>query len=217
MAPARVILIRHAQAESNLNGGQSHLPDPDITLTGERQCSYLKTSMGGIAADTTLVSPLLRTLQTMVLGVPNRGAVRVVPQLQETGNVPSDTPRPLESNRDRLLDRFADIDLKSWDWSMTSSDRHGHAWRTKRGEYAYEEATLKNRAQWVRQYLKTLDGTIIVVSHGAFIRYLLNLGVDVEQETSPGYYFNNCEARAYKLNDQRLVDETMLHTGGNSP
>lgn len=231
MSPSRVILIRHGQAESNLHGGQPHLPDPPLTPDGEKQCQALRDAIlsAGIKFDITLVSPLLRTLQTSICSsiaisdqaskfeddVSRMGRVIVLPELQETGNVPSDTPRHPQQNRAMLQNQFPGLKQvleDDWDWSPVEIDSTD--WLHNRGLFANQEDQLVARASYVRGYLEKFDGTVLLVSHGAFIRYLLGQSVSLREEDRPGYYFNNCEARSYILQGGSLVQETELHVGG---
>lgn len=222
MAPSKVILIRHGQAESNLHGGQPNLPDPPLTPAGEAQCAYLATTLSALPYGFNLVltSPLLRTLQTTLFGpiaAKPTPSVKVLPELQETGNVPSDTPRKAVLNLERLQEQTRDIKVEDWDWTDTVSERRPDRenWLHNRGLFEYSTNKNMERAKFVRQLLYKFDGVIVIVAHGAFIRYLLGQTVSIEDEWQKGYYYNNCEARAYRLQDDVLIDEEVIHIGGH--
>lgn len=210
MAPTRITLIRHSQAHSNLNGGQEFLPDPPLTTEGERQCEELHSALlrANIGADMVLISPLLRTLQTAAgaLGYCSSAStllevsnVKIYPELQETGNVPSDTPRDPDANLDILSEwcPSAKTHFDAWDWSDTM--RKCSDWRNNKNLFAYSEVANQERARLVLRRLANMEGHVVVVSHGAFIRYLLGVVVKTEDEWQKGYYYNNCEARSYNL------------------
>ena len=205
----RVILIRHGQALSNLDGGQVWIPDAALTDRGKQQCQSLQQKLADIKPDHILVSPLLRTLQTCKLALAGHLDVRkalIYPMLQETSHFPSDTPVPYPRNQSMLEDALPGS-IDAFDWSLLSSSDD---WYSNDGIYLSSVSTLVERARLVLEHISTLSGIVVVVSHGAFIRYLLGLLPDLTNARKPGYYYNNCEARSYELIDKKLVAEEIL-------
>ncbi|ORY82098.1 histidine phosphatase superfamily [Protomyces lactucae-debilis] len=290
----RIILIRHAQAESNLHGGQVHLRDPPLTPLGIAQATHLRAQLaraypgdGPHRIRYTCISNLLRTLQTATValgpsatltyepelqarpaeaeaaGLMNTtaqngmyesslmGDAKVMPELQETGNWPSDIPETTACNKRRIaafvrnetnapivFNDASQACVDAMDWSRSDAavaDGTEEEWLAKRGLFSFDRIRLHERAHIVRQHLAALasaedaiDGeAIAVVSHGAFIRYLLGLDPLPEAERVGGYYYNNCAAREYELvpRDQTPTGDKMqdwdmrlvrtLHEGGS--
>jgi broad specificity phosphatase PhoE len=259
------MLVRHAQAESNLHGGQPHLRDPPLTPLGIAQAAHLRVQIAKAYSGTsgrriryTCISNLLRTLQTATVAVgpaakmneqatsgqskpaeatglkseaalqsvpasSQLGKAQVIPELQETGNWPSDVPETTALNKLRIASfvqnetnapitftKASQAAVAAIDWSRCDravQDGTESEWLAKRDLFAYDRLRLHERAYLVRQHLAALasesdattDEIIVVVTHGAFIRYLLGLDPLPEQEREAGYYFNNCEAREYEL------------------
>lgn len=192
-----IILIRHGQAESNLLGGQLWLRDPSLTPLGRQQCEQLVEALAGLDVDHILVSPLLRALQTCDIVNTRNCSVTVMPELQETSANPSDTPDP---DNQLVYDKYA--------WSVD-----GSSWYSKTDLYAADYQRLVERAGIVRTKIAGLTGTIVVVTHGAFIRILLGKTPNMAESKMPGYYYNNCEARRY--NSEWSRDE-VIHPGKTS-
>ncbi|PHH84188.1 hypothetical protein CDD83_2336 [Cordyceps sp. RAO-2017] len=72
--PPQLVLIRHAQAQHNVDRDYS-IPDPALTDLGREQCAALRASLrqrfgDAAAADVAVVvSPMRRTLQTAELAL----------------------------------------------------------------------------------------------------------------------------------------------------
>ena len=58
-------LVRHAQSANNANLPDERVHDAPITQIGERQCAYLAHWSKSAGVSRLLVSPMLRTLQTV--------------------------------------------------------------------------------------------------------------------------------------------------------
>lgn len=63
--PSRVLLLRHGESESNASG--TDVPDPLLTDLGRVQASAWKGLIGEFGAESVLVSPLRRAIQTALL------------------------------------------------------------------------------------------------------------------------------------------------------
>lgn len=219
MAPREVILVRHGQAESNLNGGQTWIRDAALTQLGRNQCRRLRSALSGSPvfarslSTYVLVSPLIRAIETYGIAFPDYLAsvkALVVPELQETSAFASDTPREASELKTQVAHKLPFLS-ESLDWARL--DTTDNTWYTNTGLYAHATESLLKRAAQVRDEISKLDGLVIVVSHGAFIRILLGLLPNLAESTQPGYYFNNCEARLYSWRDDTFVDGEVLWQG----
>ncbi|GBE88271.1 phosphoglycerate mutase-like protein [Sparassis latifolia] len=191
----RIYLTRHAQAAHNVSSDYS-IPDAPLTALGRAQAASLHAYTENIihtTAELLVTSGLRRTLSTTVIGY---AALRrrleaegknviVLPQLQECNDLPCDTGSPRQ-----VLE--ADPEYAGLDLSLLIPD-----WTSKRGFYACDAASLKARARWARQWLRSRpERDIVVVGHGDCLRYI----TQGQNSTSP---WANVEVREYTF----AVDE----------
>lgn len=168
MAPqSRLYLTRHSQAEHNVADDYS-IPDAPLTPLGKQQSGRLPSLTQELQARAQVIlsSALKRTLQSTKIGyapaierLGGLGKVVLLPQLQECNDFPCDTGSAKE-----VLER--DPELQGFDFSPLTPD-----WTSKQGFYAADQASLNNRAQWVRQYLRSRpEQDIVVMAHGDILR-----------------------------------------------
>ncbi|KZP08401.1 phosphoglycerate mutase-like protein [Athelia psychrophila] len=208
MAPtSRIILCRHSQAEHNVDLDYS-IPDAPLTALGKQQSGALAPLIPDLQKEVDLIisSALKRTLQSTKLGwgpaVERLGIRNVIclPQAQECNAFPCDTGSPrvhLES-----LDEF-----KAFNFELLTPD-----WDSKQGFYAADPVSLKNRAKWVRQYLRSRsEGTIVLVAHGDILRR-----ITCTADGDSDYQWRNAEVRIFEF-DSKTVDseECYLHQKQN--
>jgi broad specificity phosphatase PhoE len=128
-----------------------------------------------------LTSPLKRTLQTVVAGLPqvlHKDAARrpelvIDPDLQERSDLPCDTG----SGRLELSEIFPDLNFGDLD----------DEWFVKVGLYAADDDAVTKRAQRFRERLREISASLVkdihsdterprtnvaVVTHGVFMKYL---------------------------------------------
>ncbi|MBW0543805.1 hypothetical protein O181_083520 [Austropuccinia psidii MF-1] len=201
MQPKIIHLIRHGQAEHNLHCDNYRFPDAILTPTGRQQCLELNEKTQDTiqeSAELLVSSPLRRTLQTTLLGLPrliNRlggpSSIAVVPQLQENGPTPADTG----SSKEELekIKEFRGIDFRGL----------VDGWNSKTGFWASDHQSLRIRAAWIRRWLCDRPETeIVIVSHGGALRYLI-------EDYNPHNAWGNTECRTYSftliVEDGRLV------------
>ena len=67
----RVILIRHGQAEHNVDRANLGKRDVQLTERGRMQAAAIRARVKKLGAEVVLTSPVLRTLQTTALLEPN--------------------------------------------------------------------------------------------------------------------------------------------------
>ncbi|BGP57534.1 hypothetical protein JCM8202v2_005178 [Rhodotorula sphaerocarpa] len=146
-----------------------------------------------------LVSPLRRTLQTLLLGFssvlpPAAGdrAIQVVilPQLQECGSWPCDTGAPLEVTKSLFPQPWLD-------W--TEVDRHPE-WNRNEGAFRCDdEQNNVARARWVRNYIRQRkERHVVVVSHHGLLRRLVKAPHAHNRMKSP-VQWENAAMRAYRF------------------
>ncbi|KAI1363777.1 histidine phosphatase superfamily [Xylaria arbuscula] len=185
--PPTIHLIRHAQAEHNVDQDFT-IHDPDLTSLGHEQCELAFKEWGNPVI--VLASPLQRTIQT-ALGLfreytSSGRKIILVPGLQEVGNTPSDTGSP----REKLESRFGN-DL---DYGLLAPD-----WADKTDKSLISEESIKERARSTRAFIRSIaqeykdeDVSIVVVTHGKFLWYLTK---------NHDYWFKNVERRKYVFDD----------------
>jgi len=197
MPPTQITLIRHGQAEHNVQE-RYHLPDPILTPLGQDQCRNLQTLFPKIPPVGLLVtSPLKRTIQTTAIAFqnligPGDGVPLVLlPELQETSALPCDTGSDVEVVRVFL----EELGLGG---KVEGLERLDKDWNSKEGKWGSESEELKERAAWVRRWLaEREEGHVVCVSHGGFLHFL------TEDWTGhgalPGTGWTNTEFRGYRL------------------
>ncbi|QRV83092.1 histidine phosphatase family containing protein [Ceratobasidium sp. AG-Ba] len=172
MTSKRVYLLRHGQAEHNVNSDFS-IHDAPLTALGRQQCvdfTQADPSFQNIP-EVILTSAFRRTLSTTLLALPEayarlvgEGKVILLPQLQETHDLPCDT------GSDRVVleatEEFKDMASQGIDWSPLTED-----WNKNQGFYAPTIEALENRAKWVRNYVRSRpEKNIVLVGHGGIFR-----------------------------------------------
>lgn len=170
MAPKLITLVRHGQAHHNVDE-KYHLHDPYLTPLGESQCRTIPDRFPKNLPPVSLLvsSPLKRTLQTTLIGFPNELAAKPpvplypLPELQETSSMPCDTG---SAASEIVSDpHFAHLNL---DFSHVPED-----WTSKSGKWSSNPNALRERAKWVRDWLKQRDEEhVVCVLHGGFLHYL---------------------------------------------
>jgi broad specificity phosphatase PhoE len=166
--PPTLILVRHAQALHNINK-KYHLPDPNLSGTGLKQCLELRENLREALKDLDVglivVSPMRRTMQTAVLALDwlmDRGVPVLASALwQENSDKPCDTG----SQVGELRDEFPMVDFSEVDpvWPDKTSDAAA--------TYHYDREAIIQRALNALSELKGRpEKAIVVVSHSGFLR-----------------------------------------------
>ena len=163
--------------------------DPVLTSLGESQARALRTSFP-YKPSLVLASPLRRTIQTALLGLASSHTpLELDPDLQEADRWPCDTGSDIP-----LLE--AEFSGYSLDFSHLPRD-----WNNKKGVYAPTPEALEERARNVRRSLRNREEqTILVVTHGGFLAYLV-------PEAEP---FANTEWRFYQFQGPASAEEARL-------
>ncbi|KAJ3286658.1 hypothetical protein HK104_008926 [Borealophlyctis nickersoniae] len=167
--PKTIFLVRHAQAEHNRTLDYS-IPDPALSPLGETQAANTISPQlpPQPKPDVIITSPFRRTLQTSLLAFGSTDIPIIAhPLFQECASKPCDTGSPLPD----LLALFP-TDRVEWE----AVRQLGDAWHHKTNMFASDDQSLKARAAAARDYLADRpEQTIAVVTHGAFLQYLLQM------------------------------------------
>ncbi|MGK0465144.1 alpha-ribazole phosphatase [Clostridium sp.] len=79
-----IYLTRHGETELNMKKVYFGWTDVPLTLQGEAQCRVVAESLNGIAFDSIITSPLIRTMQSseIITGL-NKNNFEIYPELKE--------------------------------------------------------------------------------------------------------------------------------------
>ncbi|KAJ3499463.1 hypothetical protein NLG97_g306 [Lecanicillium saksenae] len=200
--PATIHLVRHAQGYHNLSKDNEKIPDPDITLLGEKQCDELRALFPQHDKITHIVSsPLRRALQTSIraFGHDHLFPIIALEDLQEVSDAPSDTGSKVAVLRSEFGDK---VDLRHVTEHWTD--------KTACSEFQADLTKLETRARRARLWLRELARRpgadhIVVVAHGDYLHFLTD-----EWEGVPDldfYVWKNAEYRSYQFKDVHNDDD----------
>jgi broad specificity phosphatase PhoE len=180
----RLLIVRHGESKGNATGDYSVLTHDSLSLRGQEQAVSLVEHLQSHTFDQILVSPLQRALETVApyLAATEQHA-EVWPEIAEacwqepTGgpapswnSEPATLPKPIAG-----LFRFP----------------NGEAVRPAEGEsYAEGLCRAHAAAQRIQDMTADPDLSILMVSHGHFIRELLNLMLETRRAV--GFAQDNC-------------------------
>ena len=155
--PTRVVLARHGETEWSASGRHTGRTDIPLTDRGRDEARRLGRALAGRSFARVLVSPLVRARQTAELaGVGDRAIV--------------------------------DDDLREWDYGVyegrtrveIAAEEPGWTVWTRPIRGGESLAQLGARADRVIDRLLPLEGDILLVSHGHFLRVLASRWVGAE-------------------------------------
>lgn len=172
MAPSTITLVRHAQGYHNISVANHSIHDPMLTPTGEEQCRILAQNFPQAHMDQIeliIASPLKRTIYTALLSFApvikqKNLKVLLLPELQETSDLPCDTGSSLEEIEKEFAGKPID----------TSLMRHAEnvEWNNKKGRWAPNSSAIEARAKDAREFLYARnEKEVAVVTHGGFLHY----------------------------------------------
>ncbi|KAF2499309.1 phosphoglycerate mutase-like protein [Lophium mytilinum] len=201
--PPTIILIRHAEALHNASQNWS-LPDPELTELGLKQSEELRDVIKKVpvASDVELivVSPMVRTLQTMDIGLGwliERG-VEVIADAgwQENSDKPCDTGSPLKAVADRFP-RFATT-------LSTVDPLYPHKTTPSSNPYAFTRLAVLARGQaCLKALYSRKEKVIAVVSHSGFLRTAVS-----------GRRYANADFRIFEFDEEAMEKEKGLGLDG---
>ncbi|KAI1274496.1 histidine phosphatase superfamily [Xylaria sp. FL0933] len=202
MAPV-IDFIRHAESTHNTTGNL-YERDPNLTSNGEWQAYRLGKSYPFMNKISHVVSsPMRRAIRTGLLAFENvllQGKrVILLPELQETGFLPSDTGQPAEELEASFRPQI-DSTLLERKW-----------WLKRQGsKYVPDVALVEARAREARVFLRELaqeapdDAHIIVISHGGFLHFLTDNYSGLTEKCFTTY--DNTAVRSFQFADINGTD-----------
>ncbi|KAM0746978.1 PGAM-domain-containing protein [Meredithblackwellia eburnea MCA 4105] len=120
--------------------------------------------------------------------------LQLLPQLQECGSSPCDTGSALPTTIAHFPPWLGEYFSTVWD----EPD-----WNQNRGMFDPEEGKQRERARWVRRWLRERgEDVVVVVSHHGFLRRVCGLPTKVGVTQ-----WDNCEAREYQFVDPTAEDD----------
>ncbi|MBI3572756.1 MAG: histidine phosphatase family protein [Candidatus Kerfeldbacteria bacterium] len=153
----RLILVRHGHTDDlKYNIAQGHRMTP-LNRRGKIQAGKVGRALAKIKIDVIYSSDLTRAVETMQAIAKYHPTVMIQldPALREKGH------GMYEGRPFQVLER-----------ARMRHKQHGYRWRPRRGESFHDLFTRTK--QWYRVFHRQhARGTIVVVSHGGFIRFLL--------------------------------------------
>lgn len=180
-----VYLVRHAESEHNVSKDFSQR-DPPLTTNGLTQASSLKTHFPDASSvAVVLTSPLTRAIQTTLAGFSQIIAGKSNDHNGEKKSATLIIDRDLQERSDLPCDTGSELALLCEAFPSLDFSRFGHDWFAKTGLYAADHASVSLRAQKFRETLWNLSESwkerqpsattkmsIVVVTHGVFMKYL---------------------------------------------
>ena len=192
--PKTIHVIRHGQAEHNVDPKALEKRNTKLTPRGVQQAASLRERVLALQPDVIITSPILRALQT-TYGFANDNLkdvpVLVVPDARERVSHASHLCElPVNPAEEAAGGEFA-----SYDWGLASSAlalAGGRIAEWEKGLMAADLAgqdSIDSRGVRLSAWLEARpEKTLCLVSHGAFLMHLT-------RDT----YFDNCELRTYAL------------------
>lgn len=181
----QVYIVRHGQSTGNIS--TEDIPDGDLTPLGEQQAREVAARLAGENLTHVLCSPLVRALGTATAVATAAGIekIEVWPEMQETR-------REIHRGHGRevLLQRFplavlADsVEAEGW-------PHGGESYET--GLERAAEALAAIRAHYGRR------DRLALVSHGAFINFLLRALLHMPPSRGVWFTMNNCGITRVRL------------------
>lgn len=182
MAPSTITLVRHAQGYHNLTVANHALHDPLLTPYGEDQCRNLAQNFPKAHMDQVeliIASPLKRTIYTALLSFApvikqKKLKVLLLPELQETSDLPCDTGSSVEE----IEKEFAGQPI---DTSLMRKPENAE-WNNKMGRWAPNSSAIEARANDAREFLYARsEKEAVVVTHGGFLHYFTQDWSDIHK------------------------------------
>jgi broad specificity phosphatase PhoE len=193
----KLLIVRHAESQGNATGNYSSLTSDSLSPKGEEQARALAERLAQLRIDRIVVSPRLRTLQTIApyLESANRQG-EIWPetaeacwheQREEASSSWRSQPSPLP---DELAPHFIYRD--------NNPVKPAHPECFGEGLLRVHETVQLLRA------LGDQDITLLMVTHGHFIRELLNLILDTPELTA--FTHDNTGMTSLTLGDSWRLD-----------
>ena len=189
-----VHVIRHGQAEHNVDEAALEKRNTRLTSEGEQQAALLKARVAALKPEVIVTSPILRALQTTSGFLTDEVAapVVVVPDARERVSHKShlcELPVDPSSARDQSSK------IAAYDWSLVESSLALAGGSVGEWEKCMMMtdlagmASIGERAARLTSWIESRpEETMVLVSHGAFLMRL-----------TKDSYMDNCELRTYHV------------------
>ena len=157
MKQARIILIRHGQTEWNIDGRLNSTTDLHLSRQGRKALGPIRGALAGVQIDRVIASPLFRAKETAQIVAPGL-PIETDSRLVEVDFGPFEGKTPQDFSEGPLAEAF-------------------RLWRQEpepvipEGAEDFHEAA--RRGEDFLDSLQPVEDTILVVSHGVFLRVLL--------------------------------------------
>ena len=157
MKHSRIILIRHGQTEWNIDGRLNSITDLGLSQQGRRNLGIIRDALGSVQIDRVIASPLLRAKETAQIVAPGL-EIETDSRLVEVDFGPFEGKNPQDLSEGSLAEAF-------------------RLWRREPDPVIPEGAEdfhgAARRGQDFLESLQPVEETILVVSHGVFLRVML--------------------------------------------
>lgn len=154
----RLILVRHGQTPSNEIGAlDTAEPGPGLTELGREQAALLPAALAGESIDAIVVSSLVRTHETAAALAAHRGIEPI-----ERRGIREVAAGDLEMKNDRASVMAYMQTFAAW----ASGDLAARMPGAESGHEAFDRFD-----DVVREVAEAGHGSVVIVSHGAMIRY----------------------------------------------
>jgi broad specificity phosphatase PhoE len=182
----RLILVRHGQTDSNLNRVLQGQSDGVLNAAGLQQAKALARHLKDFPIDEILSSPLRRAQETAAAIARYHDLTVQTDVLLREWDCGSLDGVPTEVFREKLKEHNGPLSL----------------FRPEGGETLQE---VRRRAAEFLDHLtaKDQEQTILVCSHGDFMRALMSLLQQIEMEQASGIFFENASYSILELENGR--------------
>jgi alpha-ribazole phosphatase len=190
----RLVLVRHGQTDANLNRMLQGQSDGELNATGIQQAEELGRHLKDFHIDQVIASTMRRARDT-VAAIARYHQLTVIT-----------TPLIVEWNCGVLDGIPAEVFKKK----LQESDVPLSSFRPEGGE------TLVEVQQRAETFLRDLtanyqDQTILVCSHGDFMRALISLLLQISIEEASGIYFDNASYSILEMVDDEHWNTVALN------
>lgn len=199
--PKIVHVIRHGQAEHNVDERALEKRDTRLTPLGQQQAQALHGKVASLNAEVILTSPILRALQTTAgfLAAPSPPVVVVPDARERVSHATHLCELPVSPSVGRASgEAHAAFDWQLVEAALATAGGNVEAW--ERGMMSRDLAGFASVGQRAAQLSAWIESrpetTLVLVSHGAFLMRLTN-----------DSYMDNCELRTYSVANGRWTRE----------
>ncbi|MCJ8328384.1 MAG: histidine phosphatase family protein [Lentisphaeria bacterium] len=193
-----LLIVRHAESKGNATGNYSALDQDSLSDLGQTQAPALAASLQKMEFDKIIVSPLQRTLETLS------------PYLELTNQHAEIWPEIAEACAHKVREEASD----SWETQTAElPDTVASPLFSYRNYYAIKPARIHTFGEALRrvydalellQELSRANESVLMLTHGHFIRELINLMLDTPKTIA--YPHDNCGMTLMKFDGTWSMD-----------